>query len=471
MTQRQTDEAAFLGAMLAALSGPGAPLTAEGVTLEGAAAATGSEWASVFAVSALAAASVAAAGLALRRFARIEGAATVDRRLASLWFKGSIVPEGWATPPSWAPLSGDYAAADGFIRLHCNAAAHAAAAQRVLGGAARVADKAAAAREVARWSAAELEAAVVAAGGAAARMRTQADWTQSAEGAALCAEPLVRWDVLGEGPGAIGAADPARPLAGVKVLDMTRVLAGPTATRFLAGFGAEVLRIDPPFWDEPSLEPEMTLGKRCAGLDLRAEADRAVFDALLARADLLVCGLRPGALAGLGVDAAGVRALNPALPIVQLSAYGWSEAPGAWAGRRGFDSLVQMSAGIAAHGQAAAGADAPVPLPVQALDYATGYLVAAAALQALSIRSSTGRVLSAQLSLARMAALLQTRARPERQGGRLEISEADLAPALEATAWGPARRLRPPVRIGPAEMRWAAPAGPIRSAPAAWSAL
>ena len=139
----------------------------------------------------------------------------------------------------------------------------------------------------------------------------------------------------------------------MRVLDLTRVIAGPIGTRFLAAYGADVLRIDPPgFAEVPALLPETTAGKRTAALDLTAAAGRAAFESLVATADVLVSGLRADALARLGYDDAALAALNPALIVASLDAYGWN---GPWRDRRGFDSLVQMSSGIAAAGAAATG--------------------------------------------------------------------------------------------------------------------
>jgi crotonobetainyl-CoA:carnitine CoA-transferase CaiB-like acyl-CoA transferase len=253
------------------------------------------------------------------------------------------------------------------------------------------------------------------------------------------------------------------------VLDLTRVLAGPVATRFLAGYGAQVLRIDPPDWDEPAVVPEVSLGKRCARLDLRAAEGRARFEALLAQADVLVHGYRPGALAHLGYDAAALRRLAPALIDVCLDAYGWS---GPWAARRGFDSLVQMSSGIAAAGMRWRGADAPVPLPVQALDHASGYLLAAAAVRGLSARRADGRGRQARVSLARSARLLVEQARaPEakEEPTLAPPADADWATLTEATSWGAARRLLPPVDIQGAAMQWSLPASALGSAAPFWA--
>ncbi|MBV7536690.1 CoA transferase [Duganella sp. sic0402] len=420
---------------------------------------------SSFPVTDLAAASVGAAALAVRELLLAQGAApahvTVDRRLASMWFSWSLHPVGWERPPLWDAVAGDYATADGWIRLHTNAPHHRDAALAVLGCAV---SREAVAAAVSGWRGQELETAVVGQGGCAAMMRSIAEWQAHPQGRAVAAEPLMAF-----APGAAGVARawdwaPQRPLAGLKVLDLTRVLAGPVATRFLAGYGADVLRIDPPHWNEPGVIPEVTLGKRCARLDLMQPADRAVFDSLLAQADVLVHGYRPGALDRLGYGVAFRRQRNPGLIDVALDAYGWS---GPLAGQRGFDSLVQMSCGIAQHGMHMQGAGQPTPLPVQALDHATGYLMAAAVVRGLIARLAGERGAQARLSLARTAKLL-TDAPPQAQGGLAPIAASDFAAELEQTAWGPARRYRPPVAIAGVAMAWDRPASSLGASPARW---
>ncbi|MCI1006695.1 CoA transferase [Herbaspirillum sp. C7C8] len=424
---------------------------------------------SVFATTDLAQASVAAAGLALAGLVQSDGAAPAevvcDRRLAAMWFSGSLRPQGWAPPPLWDAVAGDYRAADGWIRLHTNASHHRAAALAALGLDARQATREEVGQAVARWKAGELETAVVAQGGCAAQMRSQAQWATHAQGAAVAAEALVARQGVEAAAQPSGSIDPRRPLAGVRVLDLTRVLAGPTATRWLAGFGAQVLRIDPACWEEPGVVPEMTLGKRCAGLDLRQRADLACLENLLRRADVLVHGYRADALERLGLGVQRRRELNPALVDVALNAYGWS---GPWAQRRGFDSLVQMSSGIAEAGMRAAASDKPVPLPVQALDHATGYLMAAAAVRGLTLRRIAGEGSQYRLSLARTAQLLADHPAASGLAGLAPETPADLHPHLEQTVWGPARRLRAPLSVGHAEMAWDHPASPLRSARPEW---
>lgn len=420
---------------------------------------------SVFATTDLAAASIAAAGLAVAEFMTAIGApptpVEIDRRLASFWFATSLRPEGWSPPPPWDPIAGDYRAADGWIRLHTNAPAHRRAALAVLGVAA---EKESVAGAAAGWRAADLETAIVAEGGCAAEMRSAEAWATHPQGLAVAREGLVEVTPTDAGAAADRPFDPARPLAGIKVLDLTRVLAGPVATRFLAGYGAQVLRIDPPDWDEPSLAPEIALGKRMARLDLRAPDGRARFEALLAEADILIHGYRADALEGLGLGSAFRRRARPGLVDVRLDAYGWS---GPWRNRRGFDSLVQMSAGIAEAGMRRLRRERPTPLPVQALDHATGYIMAAAAVLGLRVRLERGRGVEAKTSLARTARLLC--AHPATGDDPLAPeTPGDLAPPIEPTAWGPARRLVPPVRIAGAAMRWDRPAAPIGSHPPSW---
>jgi len=429
---------------------------------------------SVFPVSDLAVASVSAAALAVasllaRRHAQAP-AVRVDRARASYWFSQSLHPIGWQLPPAWDAFAGDYRTADGWIRLHTNAPAHRAAALRALEIRADspLADRDGIAEVLRGLRASELEARVVAEGGCAAQMHTAQEWAAHPQGRAVAQEPLIALM-----PATAGGRPPrwlleqACPLRGVRVLDLTRILAGPVATRFLAGHGADVLRIDPPGWDEPALAPEVTLGKRRARLDLRSARGMAVFERLLAGADVLVHGYRSDALETLGIGAARRRALNPRLVDVALDAYGWT---GPWASRRGFDSLVQMSSGIAAAGMRLRGSDRPVPLPVQALDHAAGYLLAAAAVTGLAHVVDHGRGSDVRISLARTARLLTDASTPcDTQGVPLPgPAPDDFSATLESTPWGSARRLRAPYAIDGSPVHWDRPAGRLGDSAPSW---
>jgi hypothetical protein len=421
---------------------------------------------SAYAVTDFASAAIAAAALSI---AELVGRASsgiptvaVDRRLSSFWFGWSIRPIDWKMPAAWDSIAGDYCTSDGWIRLHTNAPHHRAVAEQVLG---RHADRTGMARAVAPWAKRDLEAAIVEAGGCAAEMRSCVEWMDHPQGRAVAAEPLAHVVATGRATPSSWMPAPSRPLAGLRVLDLTRVLAGPVATRFLAGYGADVLRIDPPGWDEPGVIPEVTLGKRCARLDLENGAARERFEALLSQADILLHGYRPGALDRLGYDPAARRSISPGLIDVSLSAYGWS---GPWATRRSYDSLVQMSAGIAETGMHWQQSAKPVPLPVQALDHATGYFMAATAIRAVTRRLNEGFGTEARLSLARTAKLLTDGGDGNPSSPLLPETSEDLSPIVEHTDWGDARRLAPPIAVAGAAMQWARPARKLGSAVPAW---
>jgi hypothetical protein len=446
---------------------------------QGVSVVTPARWASCYAVDQLANRSVAAVGDALAELMVATALCserpqiTVDQRLTALWFKYSFRPSGWEMPALWDPLAGDYPTQDGWIRLHTNLPHHRDAALHALGCEAR---PEAVRSAVAGWGSDALEQEVVKNGGVAAAMRSEAAWAAHPQGQAVAKEPLIAW----QGPRHIALrprpeATPARPLAGLRVLDLTRVLAGPVATRTLAGFGATVLRIDPPGWDEPGVLTDVALGKHMAALDLKSTDGKTTLERLLSEADVLVHGYRPGALDALGFTTETLRQIAPHLIDVRLNAYGWT---GPWAKRRGFDSLVQMSSGIADRGRYwAAGATAPPsdarpnPLPVQALDHATGYLMAAAVLRALGSAARGDKVADAQLSLARTAQALKdlSNGSDDATGAVLTGAEdRDYCEETELTSWGAGQRLRSPLTVGAASLLWDHPAKASGSAKARW---
>jgi crotonobetainyl-CoA:carnitine CoA-transferase CaiB-like acyl-CoA transferase len=401
-------------------------------------------------------------------------AVAVDRPLATGLFHRAARPLRAATRSPFHPMSRDFPTADGrWIRFQANYPHLRAAALAVLGTGE---DCAAIASAVAGARADELEAAVVAGGGAAAASRTTEEWAAHPQGAAVAAEPLV--DIAetdqrdaawrdAAGPDGDWRPVPERPLAGLRVLDMTRVLAGPMATRLLAGFGAQVLRVDPPDYDEPNGigSGDLTLGKRCAVLDLKTADGRAWFASLLAGADILVHGLRPGALDALGLDQDTRQAISPGLIEVTLSGYGWT---GPWRGRRGFDTLVQNSTGMALAGGAWAGTGAPYRWPLSILDHCAGYLMAAAAVAAVARRARTGHGSVSRVSLARVAHWL-TSGPAQDDEPPLELP---LPGPLEAAVYdspvGPVRRLRWPMQVGGVPFRFDRPGDPFGSSVPRW---
>jgi crotonobetainyl-CoA:carnitine CoA-transferase CaiB-like acyl-CoA transferase len=332
--------------------------------------------------------------------------------------------------PGFAPLSRFWRTGDGWLRLHANYPHHRAAALRVLGEDYRPdLDRVAAA--VAGWPALALETAVVEAGGAAAVVRRPDEWAAGEPGRAVADLPLLTLRRTTDGPVRTAQA------GGPRVLDLTRVIAGPVATRTLASHGADVLRVDSPHRpDDRGGLLDTGAGKRHVLLDLADPRDRRTVEDLLATADAVVLGYRPGALDRFGLAPVALRERHPHLVVTSLSA--WSTA-GPWRARRGFDSLVQAATGIAA----VCGADGvPGALPAQALDHATGHLAAAAVLAGLARRGTEGGGWHGELSLAQTAAWLLGAPRRVADGDE----DVDPAPYLVdlPSAGGIVTLVRPP---------------------------
>jgi hypothetical protein len=425
--------------------------------------------ASVYEVSMLASASIAAASLAvseihaLRTGKALRGV-SVERAHADAAFiaERHLRALGWQLPEVWDPFAGDYATRDGYIRLHTNYQYHRDAALGVLGLSAASATRDQVTAAVSGWDGEALEREVVAAGGCAAKLRSPSEWREHPQGQSLLRAPL--FDVSSSTAPVPrlpeSAAVSSKPLAGVRVLDLTRVIAGPIGTRFLAAYGADVLRVDPPGFEEVgALLGDITAGKRRCSLNLRDVVDKATFLKLVREAHLIVHGYRGDALERLGLGNSVLREHNPNAVIVCHDAYGWN---GPWAGRRGFDSLVQMSCGIAWRGREVTGSQRPTPLPAQALDHATGYLIAAAAARALTLRAQTGQTSTVRLSLARTARLLMelgdlgaiTGEASQLGAAQMFLEEAD-------TGLGRVSRVRCPGRIEGVTPEWRIPAGPL----------
>lgn len=286
------------------------------------------------------------------------------------------------SPQPWGEFSGFVAARDGWVRLHGNYPHHASALREVLG----VDDRSGLEREIGRLDAAEVEARISAAGGIAVAVRTEEQWRRYPHAVATAEEPWSRVEDRGERSAlsAVGHAGGDTecgplPLVGVRVLDLTRVIAGPTCTQLLACLGADVLRIDPPHRPE-ILDQHLStgMGKRSTVLDLRRREDADRVRALAGQADVILDGYRPGALERLGFGITDLEQLAPQAVIVSLSAWG---EHGRWGRRAGFDSIVQAATGIAVR---CGTEERPGALPVQALDHATGHLLAAHVLEALA---------------------------------------------------------------------------------------
>ncbi len=349
-----------------------------------------------FRVGELATGAVAAQRLAAEELQAVDGSVrpvVLDARHVGVAFRSErfLRLNGVPAGGGFAPLSRFLLTMDGWVRLHANYPHHREAVHRALGG-----DPVAA---VAARTSQQVEDAVVEAGGVAAAVRSEAQWASHPQGVAVRDLPLLRLRHVESGGTRARGLQGRHQLQGLRVLDLTRVIAGPVGTRTLASYGADVLRVDSPrLPEDPAALLDTGPGKRHVQLDLTQLRDRAQFEELLAGADVLVQGHRPGALAAHGLSSEALAERRPGLVVVTLSAWGQD---GPWAGRRGFDSIVQAACGIADAARQPDGT--PGVLPAQALDHGAGHLIAAMVMRALTRTRELGGTWHGELSLAQLA--------------------------------------------------------------------
>ncbi len=356
---------------------------------------------SSFRVGAAAQATIAAAGLAAAAIWRLRtGTAqrvAVDMRHAATEFRSErhLRLDGAAPPDPWDSIAGLYRTADGWVRLHTNFAHHRDGILALLGC---DNSREAVAAALSRRAAVAFESEATAAGMCVAALRSFAEWDAHPHAAALRGRPPVTVERIGPAAPVAFAANPTRPLSGVRVLDLTRVIAGPVGARTLAAHGAEVLHITSPHLPNiATLVADTGRGKRTAQLDLRNLPGQRRLHDLAAGADVFLQSYRLGALAAHGFGANALAALHPGIVVASLDAYGET---GPWAGKRGFDSLVQTATGFNAAEAEAAGEATPKVMPAQALDHASGFLLALGICAALHRRATEGGSWRVAVSLA-----------------------------------------------------------------------
>jgi crotonobetainyl-CoA:carnitine CoA-transferase CaiB-like acyl-CoA transferase len=358
-----------------------------------------------FRVGLAGAATLAASGLAAAHLWKVRTGrrqqVTVDLRQAAASLRsGTYMKLGdGVLSAARNSIMGFYPSRDGrWSYLHCNFPNHRAAALKVLGV---EEDREAVTRAVAKWDAADLEEAIIDAKGAGGMVRTAAEWATHPQGIAIAAAPLMEIVRIGDSPPEpLPAGD--RPLQGIRVLDLTRVLAGPTCARTLAEHGADVMKISAAHL--PNLgyqEWDTGHGKLSAQLDLRKPEDLETLRGLVREADVFSQGYRPGSLGARGLSPEELAALRPGLVYVSLSAFGHA---GPWANRRGFDTVVQTVSGMTTRQGEVLPGKSPGPqfYPLSAIDYCTGYLMAFGAMVALARRAREGGSWLVSISLAQV---------------------------------------------------------------------
>jgi crotonobetainyl-CoA:carnitine CoA-transferase CaiB-like acyl-CoA transferase len=426
---------------------------------------------SSFRVAAAAQASIAATGLAAAQVWKLRSGQSqpvaVDMRHAVVECRSEryLRVDGKPPPPAWDAIAGIYRTRDQrFVRLHTNFRHHRDAVCRVLNCKPERDDVQAA---LMQCDGEAFETAAYTSGCVVAMMRSHEEWSELPHARALAELPLVSIEKIGEAaPRPWPGGD--RPLAGLRVLDLSRVIAGPVAGRTLAVHGADVLLISSS--DLPAI-PWLTIdtgrGKLTSFIELKSEQGRSSLRDLLAGADIFSQGYRPQALAALGFSPQDAARISPGIVYVSLSAYGHA---GPWAERRGFDSLVQTATGFNhAEGQAA-GVDGPKELPAQMLDHATGYLMAFGAMMAKARQSREGGSWHVRVSLARTGQWLWNLGRVADGFEAEDLKGETVQPFIEEvpSGFGPLRSVRHSAVLSKTPAFWARPAMPLGSHPAEW---
>lgn len=426
---------------------------------------------SSFRVGAAAQASIGASGLAAAALWRLRGGASqrvaVDMRHAAAEFRSERYLRRAGDMPAdiWDAIAGLYPTSDGWVRLHTNFPHHRDGILALLGcGPERNAVGAA----LSAWKAEAFETAATAAGMCVAALRDFPTWDAHPQAAFVAASPVLRVTRIGDAPRRALPPAASRPLSDVRVLDMTRVIAGPVGARTLTAHGADVLHVtSPKLPNIPALLLDTGRGKRPAFLDLQLAADRSALRALVAEADVFLQSYRAGALAAHGFSAAELAALRPGIVVATLSAYGET---GPWGGKRGFDSLVQTATGFNAAEAEAAGSATPRVLPAQALDHASGYLLALGSMAALHHRATEGGSWLVQVSLAATGHWLRGLGRlPDGFAGPDLADVDDLLEATE-TPDGRVMAMRHAAILAATPAHWSQPALPLGSCAPEWEA-
>jgi crotonobetainyl-CoA:carnitine CoA-transferase CaiB-like acyl-CoA transferase len=428
---------------------------------------------SSFAVGTAAQTSLAAAALAATELGHhrngVRQQVQVDMRHAALECCCHFTIDDRA-PEVWDKFAGLYRCADdGWVRLHTNFTHHRDGVLRLLGLAAGPdTERPAVAAELQKWRAFDFEDAAAQAGLVVAALRSFDEWDAHPQSAAVARDPLVAIEKIGDAAPLVlpPLSLDARPLEGLRVLDLTRILAGPVGGRTLAAYGADVLLVNAPHLPNIEAIIDTSRGKLSALADLRSAEGRAGLLAVLRDAHVFIQGYRPGALAARGFGPKEVARARPGIVMVSLSAYGES---GPWAGRRGFDSLVQTATGINHAEAQAAGAAQPKALPMQIVDMATGMLIAFGAQAAVLRQQHEGGSWLVRVSLARTALWLRELGRVE---GGFSAPRADFSGLMEAHAsgYGALLATRHAAVFSHTPVHWLRPSMPPGSHPLAWPA-
>lgn len=426
---------------------------------------------SSFRVDAAAQASIAAAGLAAATIWKArsgqEQGVSVDMLHAAIECRSEryLRVDDKPPPPAWDAIAGVYRTGDArFVRLHTNFPHHRDNVCKVL--------KCEATRDSVQdalmgWRGEDFETAAYDGGCVVSLMRTRDEWLATEHAKALVTTPLIAFEKIGDAPPRPWPQGD-RPLAGLRVLDLSRVIAGPVAGRTLAAHGADVMLVSHPALPSiPWLVIDTGRGKLSSFVDLSSAEGKATFTSLLSTADIFSQGYRPQSLAAYGFGPEDAARINPGIVCVSLSAYGHG---GPWANRRGFDSLVQTSTGFNHAEGEAAGVEGPKELPMQVLDHTTGYLMAFGAMMGRLRQAKEGGSWHVRVSLARTGHWLWGLGRVDGGLSTPEPGRDAVSPFIEQmpSGFGTLRAVRHAARLSITPAAWTRPAVPLGNHPAVW---
>lgn len=412
----------------------------------------------------LGATGLAAAALWQLRSGRLQQI-SVDTRAAALAMTSATYLRVNGQPvKSWDPITGYYRVRDGeWVYLHGNF-------PHLRDGLLKLFnvpnDPAALRAALVNWSAADIEDAAGRLGLCGVIVRRRREWEAHAQALATAALPLIEITRIGDAPPR-PLPDAARPLSGIRVLDLSRVIAGPMAARTLAEHGASVLQVGAPHL--PSIESlviDTGFGKQSCAINLDTAAGNESLHKLIDDADVFLNAYRPGALEQRGFSPAALAEQRPGIVYLTISAF---SRAGPWAQRRGYDTLVAAASGLTRSGN-----EDPARLPCQPLDYLTGYLGAFGAMLALQHRALEGGSWHVQLSLERTSAWI--REMTDALGRETEVA-AEVPPAAtisdlyaeSPSRFGLLRHLKPVVQMAETPARWECPPVPLGSDPVCWA--
>jgi len=417
--------------------------------------------------AAIAATGIAAANLWELRTGRSQNV-SIDVRAAAMAMRSDrFVHRNGEKIYSWDTVSGIYQAKDGrWLQLHCNYPHHRDRTVALLGA---EPERPSVAAAIAKWDAFELENVITEVHSICGVVRSPNEWASHPQSAAVDDLPLIEIVKIADSdPEPLPEGD--RPMGGVRVVDVTRVIAGPMCGRTLAEHGADVMRISGPgLAFSEALVIDTGYGKVAAEIDLTSDMGKETLRDLVKSSDVFSQGYRPGTIAGRGFSPEALAGIRPGIVCVSLCAFGHA---GPWAGKRGFDSIVQCCSGIVHEHSTGRDGD-PYHLPAQVLDYVTGYLGSFGAMEALRRRATEGGSWLVRVSLVQTAHWLKRLGRFGPSEDARDLPDPELQDVMDLTMetespFGTIRHLAPAITLSETPSFWAKPPVPLASHPPAW---